>query len=68
MTARRPRKTDYVPESQRHTERITLRLPPEEAAWWRDEASRRGCKIAELVTEARAALEGHKRKGTSDER
>lgn len=56
MTVRRPRKTAYVPEEQRHTERITLRLPPEEAAWWRAEADRRGCSLSELASIALALL------------
>jgi hypothetical protein len=55
--ARPPRKTAYVPQSQRHTAQMHVRLPHEDAAWWREEARRRGCTLAELLAMARRALE-----------
>ena len=45
-----PRKTAYVPEQQRHTERVTLRLQPEVRVLLLEMAERRGETIAELVT------------------
>jgi hypothetical protein len=54
---KKPRKTMYVPEGQRHTERIVLRLAPEVAARIRELAKLRELSLAELVTEAIATFD-----------
>lgn len=45
-----PRKTAYVPEQQRHTERVTLRLQPEMRALLLEMAERRGETVSATVT------------------
>lgn len=40
---------NYIPDAQRHTEKITLRLPPEVASAMRAMASDRECTLAALV-------------------
>lgn len=47
----------YIREDERHTERLTLRLPKETMARLRARADERGWKMAELVGEGFEALE-----------
>lgn len=44
-----PRKTAYVPDAQRHTERVTLRMAPDAHARLVALAARRGTTIAGAV-------------------
>lgn len=50
------RRTKNVPESQRHTERVILRLDPEVAARLRAIAAAWHVTLAEVVTDALDAL------------
>jgi macrodomain Ter protein organizer (MatP/YcbG family) len=61
VTEKPKRKTAYVPDSQRHTKRVTLRLDPKVADRLHALAVKRSATIAEVVTDAIAALEGKKR-------
>jgi hypothetical protein len=54
--AKKKRRTANVPESQRHTERVILRLDPEVAARLRAIAAAWHVTLAEVVTDALDAL------------
>ena len=54
--AKKKRRTMNVPESQRHTERVILRLDPDVAARLRAIAAAWHVTLAEVVTDALDAL------------
>jgi hypothetical protein len=59
------RRTINVPESQRHTERVILRLDPEVAARLRTIATAWHVTLAEVVTDALDALKKAPRRARS---
>lgn len=63
-TAKKKRRTANVPESQRHTERVILRLDPDVAARLRAIAAAWHVTLAEVVTDALDALKKAPRKPT----
>ena len=63
-TAKKKRRTVNVPESQRHTERVILRLDPDVAARLRAIAAAWHVTMAEVVTDALDALRKLPRKPT----
>ena len=63
VRAKKKRRTMNVPESQRHTERVILRLDPEVAARLRAIATAWHVTLAEVVTDALDALKKAPRKG-----
>jgi hypothetical protein len=62
-SAKKKRRTANVKESQRHTERVILRLDPEVAARLRAIATAWHVTLAEVVTDALDALKKAPRKG-----
>lgn len=60
---KKTRRTANVPESQRHTERVILRLDPEVAARLRAIAAAWHVTLAEVVTDALDALKKAPPKG-----
>lgn len=55
-----PRKTMYVPDSQRHTAKVTLRLDPMTAKRLRALATKRDLTMGEVIGLALDALEGRR--------
>ncbi len=54
------KKTAYVPDSQRHTTKVTLRLDPATAKRLRAHAKRGAITMGAVITAALNALEGKK--------